>query len=521
MLLKLMMGVGKRPKPTWIIPLIIALAITLAIVSVLLLTHAVNKPGTPAPIGSSISIYLGPTIYVVGSQSLIQELINASIPQSAIRPANVPNLSLIPPGSVVVIDWNYLLNYFSNNASLIIDSLESLFRGEDLIVIAVSNPNESLAASSALAIAWARAYGSKFTMYPASVGGLYVAAFGSNHSLTFTAGYNTTAIPGFIKFYESVREAWAEALKDSGASFGIYNFQSSSGTSTGDPCLAYATQYSSYGVTFDFAPYYDGQKWLAYSDGNGSFYYDTCVFIYNTLVTPAGGYPYYGISPAVWLAYIPTSTMINNYGGIQYFIGTIDHGSGWNDYQHGYDQYLRMPINSYTEFVSGASPQSTSNYQSSFSVTFSVGPDTYKYSESPASVQITQKNTGEPHPAEVNNTWYFYFSSPQNANQEYQVAYTEQQAAWVLPQGLYEPQSATLYEEFGVKLLTARLVKFQFLFICYVEYEYKFVWTDFAWVLHYSPKSGISASGLIINQQSPYYVSGITTYSRQGYSLCW
>jgi len=169
LLLKLMMGVGKRPKPTWIIPLIIALAITLAIVSVLLLTHAVNKPGTPAPIGSSISIYLGPTIYVVGSQSLIQELINASIPQSAIRPANVPNLSLIPPGSVVVIDWNYLLNYFSNNASLIIDSLESLFRGEDLIVIAVSNPNESLAASSALAIAWARAYGSKFTMYPASL----------------------------------------------------------------------------------------------------------------------------------------------------------------------------------------------------------------------------------------------------------------------------------------------------------------------------------------------------------------
>jgi hypothetical protein len=503
----------------------ISATLIIALVSILTI-HAINEITTntttrqPQQASINASFSNGVTIYVVGPQTLIQELINANIPQSTIRLANVPNLSLISPGSVVVIDWNYLLNYFSSNASLIIDSLESLFRGEDLIVIAVSNPNESLAASSALAIAWARAYGSKFTMYPA-IGGLYVAAFGDRHHLIFTAGYNTTAIPGIIKFYESIREAWAEALKSSKASFGIYNFQSSSGASSGDPCLAYETQYSSYGVTFDFQPNYGGQNLQAYSDGNGTFLYDTCVFIYKQPVTPAGGPPYYGISPAVWLAYYPTSTMINNHGSIQYFIGTIDHGSGWNDYKKGYDQYLRMPINSYTEFVSGASPQSTSNYQSSFSVTFSVGPDTYKYSESPALVQITQENTGEPQLVAFNNTWYFYFSGPQNANQEYQVAYTEQQAAWVLPQGLYEPQSATLYEEFGVKLLTARLVKFQFLFICYVEYEYKFVWTDFAWVLHYSPKSGISASGLIINQQSPYYVSGITTYSRQGYSLCW
>jgi len=521
LLLRLMMGVGKRPKPIWIIPLVIVLAITLAIVSVLPLTHVTNKPSTPAPISPTINMYPGPPIYVVGPQTLIQELINANIPQSTIRLTNVPNLPLIPPGSVVVIDWDYLLNYFSNNASLIIDSLESLFRDGDLIVIAVSNLNESPVASSALAIAWARAYGSKFTMYPA-IGGLYVAAFGDRHHLIFTAGYNTTAIPGIIKFYESIREAWAEALKSSKASFGIYNFQLSSGASSGDPCLAYETQYSSYGVTFDFQPNYGGQNLQAYNDGNGTFLYDTCVFIYKQPVTPAGGPPYYGISPAVWLAYYPTSTMINNHGSIQYFIGTIDHGSGWNDYKKGYDPYLRMPINSYTEYHAGASPQSTSNYQSSFSVTFSVGPVTYTYSESPALVQITQENTAPTaNLAAFNNTWYFYFSGPQNANQEYQVAYTEQQAAWVLPQGLYEPQSATLYEEFGVKLLTARLVKFQFLFICYVEYEYKFVWTDFAWVLHYSPKSGISTSGLIINQQSPYYVSGITTYSRQGYSLCW
>jgi len=92
-------------------------------------------------------------------------------------------------------------------------------------------------------------------------------------------------------------------------------------------------------VTFDFTPDYDGQERLAYSDVNGSLYY-TCVFVYNQPATPSGGYPYYGINPAVRLAYIPTGAMINNYGGVQYFIGTVDHEIGWNDYNNGFDQYI-------------------------------------------------------------------------------------------------------------------------------------------------------------------------------------
>jgi hypothetical protein len=405
---------------------------------------------------------------------------------------------------VVVIDWNYLLNYFSNNASLIIDSLESLFRGEDLIVIAVSNPNESLAASSALAIAWARAYGSKFTMYPA-IGGLYVAAFGNNHSLIFTASYSAKGIIGFVNEYESIKEAWAEAAQETEANLnlGIYEDQLSPGTNMLDPCFGSGLQNGTYELAFEYVPMYDGIDLLAYSDGNGSFLYDTCIFIHKNLIN-ASGVLEYTINPAVWFAYIPSNAIIRNGGRIQYFIGTFDHESGWIDYVYHYDKYLGIPINSYTEYTPpSASPSST-------------------YGEA-SSVHVIQENTGginNSNYALVNNTWYFYLSGPEMANQQYSVAY-EEAAAWVLPQGNETSQTAVLFEEFGVKLLTARLVKFQFLFICYVEYEYKFVWTDFAWVLHYSPKSGISASGLIINQQSPYYVSGITTYSRQGYSLCW
>jgi len=495
--------------PKLLILIMISATLIIALVPILTI-HAINETSTNTTTGQpqqasiNASFSSGVTIYVVGPQTLIQELIDASIPQSAIRLANVPNLSLIPPGSVVVIDWNYLLNYFSNNASLIIDSLESLFRGEDLIVIAVSNPNEPLAASSALAIAWARAYGSKFAMSPA-IGGLYVAAFGNNHSLIFTASYSAKGIIGFVSEYESIKEAWAEAAQETEANLnlGIYEDQLSPGTNMLDPCFGSGLQNGTYELAFEYVPMYDGIDLLAYSDGNGSFLYDTCIFIHKNLIN-ASGVLDYAINPAVWFAYIPSNAIIRDGGRIQYFIGTFDHESGWIDYVYHYDKYLGIPINSYTEYIPpSASPSST-------------------YGEA-SSVHVIQENTGginNSNYALVNNTWYFYLSGPEMANQQYSVAY-EEAAAWVLPQGNETSQTAVLFEEFGVKLLTARLVKFQFLFICYVEYEYKFVWTDFAWVLHYSPKSGISTSGLIINQQSPYYVSGITTYSRQGYSLCW
>ena len=494
--------------PKLLILIMISATLIIALVPILTI-HAINETSTNTTTGQpqqasiNASFSSGVTIYVVGPQTLIQELIDASIPQSAIRLANVPNLSLIPPGSVVVIDWNYLLNYFSNNASLIIDSLESLFRGEDLIVIAVSNPNESLAASSALAIAWARAYCSKFAMSPA-IGGLYVAAFGNNHSLIFTASYSAKGIIGFVNEYESIKEAWAEAAQETEANLnlGIYEDQLSPGTNMLDPCFGSGLQNGTYELAFEYVPMYDGIDLLAYSDGNGSFLYDTCIFIHKNLIN-ASGVLDYAINPAVWFVYIPSNAIIRDGGRIQYFIGTFDHESGWIDYVYHYDKYLGIPINSYTEYIPpSASPSST-------------------YGEA-SSVHVIQENTGGINNSNyaLVNTWYFYLSGPEMANQQYSVAY-EEAAAWVLPQGNETSQTAVLFEEFGVKLLTARLVKFQFLFICYVEYEYKFVWTDFAWVLHYSPKSGISTSGLIINQQSPYYVSGITTYSRQGYSLCW
>jgi hypothetical protein len=432
--------------------LAVVAAVIIAVAAVALLTTQSGRPpmGTPAksgpnaPTGSPASVGLNAPIYVVGPQQLVRRLVAVGVPQSLTRSVDVSNLSLVPPGSAVVVDWGYLLGHLGGNA-LVVGSLEPLLKGGDLVVIAVPSPDKAPAAFNALAVAWARAYGSKFAMYPASAGGFYAAAFGDGHHLIFTAGYNATAIPAFLKLYEDVKSA-----------------------------------------------------------------------------TPSGSPPYYGINPAVWLAYIPTSAMINNYGGIQYFIGTVDHESGWNDYKNGSDQRLGIgiPINSYTEYVAGASPQSTSNYQSSFSVTFNVGAEpsigfTYTYSESPSSVQITQENTGEPYLVAFNNTWYFYFSGPQSAGQAYQVAYTEQQTAWVLPQGLNSAQNAALYEEFGVNLLTLA----QWLYNCYDQFNYEYIWTDFVWVLEYLAP-GFSYQNTKINWQYPYYISGVSASSQTVYVGC-
>jgi len=502
--------------------LAVVAAVIMAAAAVALLTTQSGRPpmGTPAksgpnaPTGSPASVGLTAPIYVVGPQQLVRRLVAVGVPQSLIRSVDVSNLSLVPPGSAVVVDWGYLLGHLGGKALVV----EPLLKGGDLVVVAVPSPDEAPAAFNALAVAWARAYGSKFAMYPASAGGFYAAAFGDGHHLIFTAGYNATAIPAFLKLYEDVKSAWARALRNSQASFDIH-LQSSSGASTEDPCYAYAKQYNSYGVAFDFTPDYDGQPRLAYSDVNGSLYYDTCVFVYNQPATPSGSPPYYGINPAVWLAYTPTGATINNYGGIQYFIGTVDHESGWNDYNNGFDQYIGIPINSYTEYVAGASPQSTSNYQSSFSVTFDfgAGPNiiTYTYSESPSSVQITQENTDGPYLVAFNNTWYFFFGGPQGAGQAYQVAYTEQQTAWVLPQGLNSAQNAALYEEFGVNLLTSA----QWLYNCYDQYNYEYIWTDFVWALEYLAP-GFSYQYTTINWQYPYYISGVSASSQTVYVGC-
>jgi hypothetical protein len=73
-----------------------------------------------------------------------------------VKSVDVSNLSLVPPGSAVVVDWGYLLGHLGGNASLVVEPLEPLLKGGDLVVVAVPSPDKAPAAFNALAVAWAR-----------------------------------------------------------------------------------------------------------------------------------------------------------------------------------------------------------------------------------------------------------------------------------------------------------------------------------------------------------------------------
>ena len=144
-----------KPKLVFTISLVVAVVLIAVIVSVLPLTHVTNKPSTLAPIGSSISIYLGPTIYVVGPQSLVQRLVGVGLPQSKIVPTSLGQLPNLPNNSVIVIDWSVIKPYVAygtvgenitlNLTSPAVGLLANLFAKGDLVLINVSRSEAPVA----------------------------------------------------------------------------------------------------------------------------------------------------------------------------------------------------------------------------------------------------------------------------------------------------------------------------------------------------------------------------------------
>ncbi|WP_264890748.1 hypothetical protein [Vulcanisaeta souniana] len=497
--------------------------VVVAVLSLVFAFHVANRLGgevvgqaSPNAVGGSALVSINVPIYVVGPATLIQGLINAGINQSTIKPTTTNQLTTLPNNSVVVIDWDSLLSYSGSDYSVITGVLNVLFRRGDLVIIHVSSTEESPLAMLALAQSWAKAYGSKITTYPI-IAGQYLSAFGSKNALVFGSSYKTKDIIGIITNYQRTISTWGREVGSNQVSplniYEQYELQSTTLTNV-DPCQKYVQNENSLGgVVFDYQPYYNGVDTEAYNDGNGTLYYDTCIFVYNgngEPYIPAGAAPYYSVATAAWIAYSPSSTMISNNGYINYFIGTMDHELGWDDYQSG-------TTNSYLEYESGANPASTSsNYVVRFTVEFGTGGVNMafevEYSESPSSVRIQSENTAPTtNTAAFNNTWRFYMGESQQANQKYIVAFAEDADEWVLPQGLNTYQTATFNNELGVNLVTS----VQDIPCTAWVYNYEVIWTQIQWVLQYnpgsSPPTGFSAQ--IVNQQSPYDITGVTSYS--------
>ena len=158
--------------------LVAAVVLAAVIASVLLLIHAANKQGTRAEANfnapESMGIILNVPVYVVGPQSLIQRLVGVGVPQSLIKPVNLSQLSALPNGSMILIDYSVIEpsvvvgvvngRVKLNLTSPLINLLTGLVAKGDLIML-YGNSSDLMAMEYLLAYTWARKYGTLYLNY--------------------------------------------------------------------------------------------------------------------------------------------------------------------------------------------------------------------------------------------------------------------------------------------------------------------------------------------------------------------
>ena len=533
MLLRLMMGVGKRPKPTWIIPLVIALAITLAIVSVLLLTHVANKPGTPASSDSLINMYPGPPIYVVGPQSLTQRLASVGIPQSLIKPVSLGQLSALPGNSTVIIDYSVIEpsvvvgvvkgRVGLNLTSPVIDLLTSLITKGDLVML-YGNSSDLPIMEYLLAYSWARRYGVLYMM-SSSVPFDYLIAYpeipvGSKEALAAAFGGPYYLVIGPVALSDLVGAvATYEALR---YSFSIASLFSS----LPDPEVNYLDLCYYIYEWYHSVDYYLNGKWdsdsyfiwafpilgphsyeppsiMGYSDGNGTFYYDTCLEIGTQIWAGAKAYSV----PLVVYGYVGyrlSETMANNGGEVLTETGTFDYYTSYEYYNESItNSIIEGPVS--TGSVQPQPTSSTTGYGFSEGISLYYGPST----------QAFYANVG-------NVTWTFNLNNANNPDIDYYNDFDDPSPLWIMPNFIGFPnpqQSAYLPVYVSAKVLTRSR--------CYLVFAvnaYEYVWVDGGWWLFAQPTS--SNTGLVPSVSYGYgqpgtYVSGVKSWKTPTPKLCW
>jgi hypothetical protein len=564
-------GVGKRPKPTWIIPLVIVLAITLAIVSVLPLTHVTNKPSTPAPISPPINMYPGPPICVVGPQSLTQRLVGVGVPQSLIRPIGLGQLSSLPGNSTVIIDYSVIEpsvvvgvvkgRVELNLTSPVINLLTSLITKGDLVMLYGNSSNLPIM-EYLLAYSWARRYGVLYMgrvpfdylialpTIPIGSNQALAAAFGGPHYLVIGPVMPRDVVEA-IMTYTALKHLPASKAQTGGAGFSFSipeaNLQSTSSQDTPDVCYSI---YSNYSQAAELSPgVYESSNyyfiWLlpmmgsssypeygvaGYSDGNGTFYYDTCLVISNQVGSPPGPYPYVPLYVYGYVGYDPTSTMTNNGGEVLTETGTSDYYTSYKYYNESItNSIIASPACTGGDCLQPQPTSSTTSYSISVFAGF-AGAEPYAGFEftvtlpsgSSEGISLYYGPSTRAFYANVGNvTWTFNLNNANTPNNNYYNDFEDiSPAAWIMPNfSNLQLQSAYLPVYVSAKVLTMSR--------CYLVFAvnaYEYVWVDGGWWLFAQPTS--SNTGLVPSVSYGYgqpgtYVSGIKSWKTPTPKLCW
>ena len=541
------MGMGKqRPKPTWITPLVIALITATALASVLPLTHVTNKPVTqtrigfnaPTPIGSPINISLNVSVYVVGPQSLTQRLVSVGVPQSLIKPIGLNQLPSLPNNSIAIIDWSAIKPYIAystvnrnttlNLTSPAVDLLTSLIAKGDLVIL-YGNTSNLPTMDYLLAYTWARKYGilasSEYLIalptIPVGSKDALAVAFGGPYYLVIWPVMPRYMVKA-IMTYMALKHLPISRGQVNGAGLSLSmikaNLQSSSPSQDPeDVCYSIYSQYYQNAASVSSGVYESSNSyfiWLlpimnwygriqtgvqGYSDGNGTFYYDTCLEVSTQVIVAAPSYvPLYVYG---YVGYDPTSTMTNNGGEVLSETGTID-------YYTSYEYYNESITNSIIEgpYSTGSvQPQPTSS-TTSYSISVPSGSESISLNYGP-STQAYGYPAG-------NVTWTFNLNNANTPNNNYYNDFEDPTPNWIMPNFSSSQQSAYLPVYMSAKVMTSS----QIVPIGSCDYynnTYEYIWVDGGWWLFAQPKGsgiGLTSASYGFYEQSGY-VSGVTSWS--------
>jgi len=516
--------------------LVAAVVLAAVIASVLLLIHAANKQGTRAEANfnapESMGIILNVPVYVVGPQSLIQRLVGVGVPQSLIKPINLSQLPSLPGNSTVLVGYSVIepsvvvgvVNGVVrlNLTSPVIALLTGLVAKGDLIML-YGNSSDLMAMEYLLAYTWAKKYGTLYLNYlngrgvpsdyliaypiiPINSKEALAVAFGGPHYLVIGPAMPRDVLWA-VAVYESLRYTFSIAslfssLPDPEVNYlnlcyYIYEWYSSvdhylNGKWSSDSYLILAFPIVS-------SRSYEPPSIMGYSDGNGTFYYDTCLEV-STQVWVTATPPNIPAYVYGYVGYRLSETMANNGGEVLSETGTID-------YYTSYRYYNESITNSFVGSNTGR-PQLvhlTTGYGFSEGISLNYGPSTQAYG----------------YPAD-NVTWRFRFSHANNPDIDYYNDFDDPSPNWIMPYPLGpQPFYAYLPVYMSVEVLTGSRC-----YLIFAENTYEYVWVDGGWWLTAQPmgsSTGLvpSAASYIPSQQLPgTYVSGVASWSAPTLELC-
>ncbi|MGC9135902.1 hypothetical protein [Caldivirga sp.] len=309
---------------------------------------------------------------------------------------------------------------------------------------------------------------------------------------------------------------------------------------TEDPCYAEYQQYASSQGT---GVYTNGRSTLiwaapmfygisingiqAYIDGNGTFYWDTCLAVGNSIynVTYPGYAPAYYLQAQVagYEDYYENSTMYNDGGFEGYQVGALDYYYGYQQYSYGYSSGLIGDMGNANFGSSSWNPppaSSISSYTVSFGLTFAGIPSVSVSITLPAGT--SESISGSQNPAASTSILSVSVIQVSNITWTFNI-YHSAQAGFpnafedIAPPGIFLPNfnpSQSYYVVFNVDFenyaVTAHV------FCRYLTTET--IWADAEWNINVVPQSTTTANVTqtypSIYLQVPYgspYVSGVSS----------